>query len=179
MRRRGFNRLYQNNRIFEFSTPESLLDLDFTLPVFILVDRIVVSQESRARIVDAAEIGYRESGEILYETIPVDDSAADRERLRFSMAFECKTCHRTYREPELRLFSLIPGWRMRSLPGLWQHHRFRPEPDHSRQRNYTRRLPPPTRYWPVGQKGHTRSSGSRARRWAGPLKLLRRRLLYA
>ena len=30
---------------------------------------------------------------------------ADRERMRFSMAFECKTCHRTYREPEPRLFS--------------------------------------------------------------------------
>ena len=26
-------------------------------------------------------------------------------RLRFSMAFECKTCHRIYREPEPRLFS--------------------------------------------------------------------------
>jgi excinuclease ABC subunit A len=105
LRRRGFNRLYQNNRIFEFSTPESLLDLDFTLPVFILVDRIVVSAENRARIVDAAEIGYREAGEILYEIVAGSDVTADRERLRFSMAFECKTCHRTYREPEPRLFS--------------------------------------------------------------------------
>ncbi len=26
-------------------------------------------------------------------------------RLRFSQAFECKTCHRIYREPEPRLFS--------------------------------------------------------------------------
>ena len=105
LRRRGFNRLYQKNQIFEFSTPESLLDLDFTLPVFILVDRIVVSAENRARIVDAAEIGYRESGEILYEIVPRSDETVDRERLRFSMAFECKTCHRTYREPEPRLFS--------------------------------------------------------------------------
>ncbi len=105
LRRRGFNRLYQNNQIFEFSTPESLLDLDFTLPVFILVDRIVVSAENRARVVDAAEIGYRESGEILYEIVPGSDLTSDRERLRFSMAFECKTCHRTYREPEPRLFS--------------------------------------------------------------------------
>jgi excinuclease ABC subunit A len=105
LRRRGFNRLYQNNQIFEFSTPESLLDLDFTLPVFILVDRIVVSAENRARIVDAAEIGYRESGEILYEIVSGSDLTADRERMRFSMAFECKTCHRTYREPEPRLFS--------------------------------------------------------------------------
>ncbi len=105
LRRRGFNRLYQNNTIFEFSTPESLLDLDFTLPVFVLVDRIVVSAENRARIVDAAEIGYRESGEILYEILPRETDEAERVRLRFSMAFECKICHRIYREPEPRLFS--------------------------------------------------------------------------
>jgi len=105
LRRRGFNRLYQNNTIFEFSTPESLLDLDFTLPVFVLVDRIVVSPENRSRIVDAAEIGYRESGEILYEIVPREEDGADRQRLRFSMVFECKTCHRIYREPEPRLFS--------------------------------------------------------------------------
>jgi excinuclease ABC subunit A len=61
LRTRGFNRLYQQGKIVEFSTPESLLDLDFTLPVFVLLDRIVVSAENRARIVDAAEIAYREA----------------------------------------------------------------------------------------------------------------------
>ncbi|MFZ0286805.1 MAG: excinuclease ABC subunit A, partial [Terriglobales bacterium] len=61
LRTRGFNRLYQNGQIFEFSTPESLLDLDFVQPVFLLVDRLVVSPEARARIVDAVEISYRES----------------------------------------------------------------------------------------------------------------------
>ncbi|MGH9593199.1 MAG: excinuclease ABC subunit UvrA, partial [Bryobacteraceae bacterium] len=35
LRQRGFNRLYQDGRVFEFSTPESLLDLDFSKPVFI------------------------------------------------------------------------------------------------------------------------------------------------
>jgi excinuclease ABC subunit A len=105
LRRRGFNRLYQDGAIYEFSTPESLLEVDFTQPVYILVDRIVVSAENRARIVDAAEIGYRESGEILYEIVPRDAEPAERQRLRFSAAFECKTCHRLYREPEPRLFS--------------------------------------------------------------------------
>ena len=105
LRKRGFNRLYQNGSIYEFSTPESLLEINFALPVFALVDRIVVSADNRARIVDAAEIGYRESGEILYEIVPRDAEPAERERLRFSAAFECKTCHRQYREPEPRLFS--------------------------------------------------------------------------
>ncbi len=105
LRRRGFNRLYQDENIYEFSTPESILEVDFSRPVFVLVDRIVVSAENRARIVNAAEIGYRESGEILYEIVPRESTEAPRERLRFSSAFECKTCHRVYREPEPRLFS--------------------------------------------------------------------------
>ncbi len=105
LRRRGFSRLYQDAKIYEFSTPESILEVDFSRPVYVLVDRIVVSHENRARIVDAAEIGYRESGEILYEIVPREDSDAARDRLRFSTAFECKTCHRVYREPEPRLFS--------------------------------------------------------------------------
>ena len=114
LRARGFNRLYQQNRIFEFSSPESLLEIDFTQPVFILVDRIAVSTENRARIVDAAEIGYRESGEIVFEIVPREprgeivpreDDGRHRERLRFSREYECKHCHRLYREPEPRLFS--------------------------------------------------------------------------
>jgi excinuclease ABC subunit A len=105
LRKRGFNRLYQNKTIYEFSTPESLLEIDFTRPVYILVDRIAVSPDGRARIVDAAEIGYREAGEILYEIVPREETDAERPRLRFSGAFECKNCHRVYREPEPRLFS--------------------------------------------------------------------------
>jgi len=104
LRGAGFNRLYQQGKIVEFSTPESLLDLDFTLPVFVLLDRIVVSTENRARIVDAAEIAYREAGEVIFEEAPRDEDA-QRKRHRFSAAFECKSCHRPGREPEPRLFS--------------------------------------------------------------------------
>jgi len=100
LRTRGFNRLYQNGKIVEFSTPESLLDLDFQQGLY----RLVVSAENRARIVDAAEIGFRESGEIVFETVPRDTETEPR-RLRFSQAYECKLCHRIYREPEPRLFS--------------------------------------------------------------------------
>jgi len=104
LRANGFNRLYQHSQIFEFSSPESLLDLDFSLPVFVLVDRIVVNADSRARVVDAAEIAYREGGEILYEEVPREE-VAERVRHRFSTAYECRTCHKPGREPEPRLFS--------------------------------------------------------------------------
>jgi excinuclease ABC subunit A len=105
LRTRGFNRLYQNGKIVEFATPESLLDLDFGQAVYALVDRLVVASDGRARIVDAAEIGFRESGEIVFETVSRDAEPTEPRRLRFSQAFECKLCHRVYREPEPRLFS--------------------------------------------------------------------------
>src|SRR5215469_1503791 len=104
LRTRGFNRLYQNGQIFEFSTPESLLDIDFSASVFILVDRLVVSAEARSRIVDAIETAYRESGEVIFETAPWGEGD-EPQRLRFSQRFECKTDHIRYEEPEPSLFS--------------------------------------------------------------------------
>src|SRR5947209_9024480 len=103
LRRRGFNRLYQNGNVYEFSTPESLLEVNFAQPLFALIDRIVFSPDQRARIVDALEIGYREAGEAVFEIVPRDDSP--RRQLRFSQRFECKNCGRRYEEPEPRLFS--------------------------------------------------------------------------
>ncbi|MCU1304466.1 MAG: Excinuclease subunit, partial [Candidatus Sulfotelmatobacter sp.] len=102
-RKGGFNRLYQSGQVVEFSTPESLLDLRFDQPVFVLVDRLTVSAESRARIVDAVETAYRESGEVIFDLPPHDDQPA--RQLRFAQRFECKTCHLRYEEPEPRLFS--------------------------------------------------------------------------
>jgi excinuclease ABC subunit A len=112
LRKGGFNRLYQAGEVYEFSTPESLLDLNFELPVFVLVDRLVVSAESRTRVVDAIETAYREAGEVIFET-PEDgeaDAVAGRSArttrvLRFAQRFECKECNLRYEEPEPRLFS--------------------------------------------------------------------------
>ena len=103
LRKRGFNRLFQNGQIFEFSTPESLLEINFSQPVFALVDRISVSPDSRSRIVDAVEIGYRESGEVIFETASRDEEPP--QRYRFSQRFECKNDGSRYEEPEPRLFS--------------------------------------------------------------------------
>ena len=103
LRRRGYNRLYQNGAIVEFSTPESLLELDFSQPIFVLIDRLSLSPDIRSRLVDAIETGYREAGEIRFHSVPRDE--AEPQQLRFSSAFECTTCHRAYREPEPRLFS--------------------------------------------------------------------------
>ncbi len=140
LRKRGFNRLYQNGKIYEFSTPESLLEINFALPVFALVDRIVVNADNRARIVDAAEIGYRESGEILYEIVPRDSEVTERERLRFSARLRVQDL--PSRLPRARATPLLLQQSLRclpALPGLWQHHRLRPRSHHSRQVENTRR----------------------------------------
>jgi excinuclease ABC subunit A len=102
LRQRGFNRLFQNGEVFEFSTPESLLNINFAEPAFVLVDRLVVSSGGRARIVDATEISFRESGEVIFKTPAGSDPA---HQLRFSQRFECKSCGTRYAEPEPRLFS--------------------------------------------------------------------------
>jgi excinuclease ABC subunit A len=114
LRRRGYNRLWQADetggagKIVEFSTPESLLELDFEdtedRPIYVLIDRLAISAEIRSRLVDAIETGYREAGEIVLRTVPRDATVA-AESLRYSSAFECSDCHRAYREPEPRLFS--------------------------------------------------------------------------
>jgi excinuclease ABC subunit A len=115
LRKKGFQRLYQKERIFDFSTPESLIDMDLAEPIWVLADRIVVSAEARPRIVDAVETGYRESGEVVFEIVPRAEenlTAADAgerrgktNRLRFNQRFECKACGIRYEEPEPRLFS--------------------------------------------------------------------------
>ncbi len=99
LRKKGFNRLYQNGRTFEFSTPESLLDIDFTQPLFALVDRLVLGGDLHQRLVDTVEICFREAGEFLLQ------SASGDERLRFSEKFECKQCGMLFVDPEPSLFS--------------------------------------------------------------------------
>src|SRR6202035_186553 len=103
LRKGGFNRLYQAGQVVEFSTPESLLDIRFDQPVFVLVDRLTVSAESRSRIVDAVETAYRECGEVIFDLPPHGDQGA--RQLRFAQRFECKECNLRYEEPEPRLFS--------------------------------------------------------------------------
>jgi excinuclease ABC subunit A len=111
LRKAGFNRLYQAGEVFEFSTPESLLGINFAEPVFVLVDRLTVSVEARTRVVDAIETAYRESGEVIFEPpgnsdpTNADDSAHPIRTLRFAQRFECKECNLRYEEPEPRLFS--------------------------------------------------------------------------
>ena len=123
LRRRGFHRLYQpapagprgatdqEGRVFEFSAPESLLEIDFTRPLYALVDRLAVPGEPseqavlRSRLVDALELSYREgNGEVFLE-LPSSEGAARERWWRFTERFECRRCGASFPEPEASLFS--------------------------------------------------------------------------
>jgi excinuclease ABC subunit A len=105
LQKRGFNRLYQEGKLHEFSSPESLLDVNFSKPVYVLVDRLSVNPESRPRLVDSIEICYREGGgEAILEFV-ADSAGNAAERLTFNERFECKNDGTLYQEPEPRLFS--------------------------------------------------------------------------
>ena len=101
LRRKGFNRLFQEGRTFEFSTPESLLEIDFAKPLFALVDRVAIGPDLHQRLVDTAEICYREAGEVIFEQA----GAQEPRRLRFSEKFACKRCQIEFPTPEPQLFS--------------------------------------------------------------------------
>jgi excinuclease ABC subunit A len=114
LRKRGFTRLYQQGKTYEFSSPESLMEIDFGEALFVLVDRLSVREEERARIVDGVEIAYRETGEVIFEEalrspdgVSVKVQRSWPRRLFFSEKFGCKHCATTieFQEPEPRLFS--------------------------------------------------------------------------
>jgi excinuclease ABC subunit A len=100
LKRRGFNRIYQDGQVFDYSRPESLLDVDFTKTAYVLVDRLKMSPDIRQRLIDSVETCFRENnGEVIFEWVET------REQFRFSESFECKKCGIRYEDPEPKLFS--------------------------------------------------------------------------
>ena len=99
LRKKGFNRLFQDGQTFEFSSPESLLNIDFKKPLFALVDRISIGGDLHQRLVDTTEICYRETGEVVFQ------NAGSDEILRFNEKFACKRCGKEFIAPEPSLFS--------------------------------------------------------------------------
>ncbi len=121
LRKHGFNRLYQDQRVYELSDPESLLALDFSAPLDVLVDRVVIRPDLRQRLTDSLEMCYREgSGQAVAEVVALanrgpetaspdsgskDSGAALGDRFSFNEGFVCRRCRISYEQPEPRLFS--------------------------------------------------------------------------
>ena len=110
LQKRGFNRLYQDGQVYEFSSPESLLDVDFGHAVYVVVDRLSLDASIRSRLMDSVEICYREGGgEAILQFVGGPENKPT-ERLVFNERFECKKCGIVYQEPEPRLFSFNNPW---------------------------------------------------------------------
>src|SRR5262247_139146 len=110
LKRRGFNRLYQNGQIFDYSRPESLLDIDFSQTVYVLVDRLKTASDIRQRLIDSVEICFRENnGEVILEVLDAahgNGAISQGKQVRFTESFECKKCGIRYEDPEPKLFSV-------------------------------------------------------------------------
>jgi excinuclease ABC subunit A len=96
LRKRGFTRLLVGEEAAEVGDePEA------TLPpgARVLVDRVLVRESERGRLVDSLESAMREGGGRAEAVV------AGREALRVSERFECAQCRRDFVEPQARLFS--------------------------------------------------------------------------
>jgi excinuclease ABC subunit A len=99
---RGFTRLFTaaDQQIVELQTPDSFTGKNFD-GVYVLVDRLVVRPDNRARLVDSIETCYRDGhGQAVIQT------AGDQpQMLNYSEKFACKRCQIPYVLPEPQLFS--------------------------------------------------------------------------
>ena len=106
LKKGGFSRLYQDGRMFESLTQDSPPQIDLSGPLYAVVDRLVIGPEVRQRLIDSAELAYRETGETVIEILPSTAGKTDGvRRWVFNERFECQNCKITYEEPEPRLFS--------------------------------------------------------------------------
>jgi excinuclease ABC subunit A len=117
LRKSGFNRLLQGDRIYELSVPESLIDIDPKEPIYVLVDRLGVSADIRQRLVDSLEICFKHgNGDAFIYWVsttapPAPESPSSGSPdpapalVPFSDRFECKKCRISYSKPEPQLFS--------------------------------------------------------------------------
>ena len=123
LQKQGFVRLLIGSELVELPEAVDALGKSKLKEVHIVVDRLIVREDIRKRLVDSIEVCSRESeGHIeLFLLSPdpaeteqtLDDEHPEIRWMRhpagtlvkFSEAFECQLCHISYQEPEPRLFS--------------------------------------------------------------------------
>jgi excinuclease ABC subunit A len=103
LRRKGFGRLYVDGRAVSLEAVDTAALQDRpTLQV--IVDRVKVDDEIRARLTDSIETAYTEGGGAAF-AIELGSEGTEARVHRFSERFECRTCNISYEVPQPRLFS--------------------------------------------------------------------------
>jgi excinuclease ABC subunit A len=123
LQRQGFVRLLIDKELVDLSQAVEALKKSRHKEVHIVVDRLIVQDDIRKRLVDSIEVCSRES-EGRVEILLLSENPDEMEQIlkskypdirwlchpagilvKFSEAFECALCHVSYQEPEPRLFS--------------------------------------------------------------------------
>jgi excinuclease ABC subunit A len=123
LQRRGFARLLIGSDLVDLSDALETLRKSPGAEVHVVIDRLMVQDDVRARLLDSLELCGRESEgriELLLLSEPQGDAEQDFENsypqirwvqhpagrlVKFSERFECQLCGLSYEEPEPRLFS--------------------------------------------------------------------------
>ncbi len=102
LRRKGFARLLVDGEAIGLDdvNPADLADKSC---LRVVVDRVRIEGDLRARLTDSIEIAYQEGGGAAWAIQLVEDGASITHQ--FSERFECRRCNLTYEDPQPRLFS--------------------------------------------------------------------------
>jgi excinuclease ABC subunit A len=123
LQQQGFVRLLIGKELVGLADAVETLERSGANEAHIVIDRLIVQDDIRKRLVDSIELCSRES-EGKVELLLLSDTPSETERIlttqyphirwlphpagalvKFSEAFECQLCHIIYQEPEPRLFS--------------------------------------------------------------------------
>jgi excinuclease ABC subunit A len=106
LRKKGFGRLLIDGQAvtLEDVDPSALRDRSL---MQVVVDRVRVDADQRARLTDSIEIAYQEGGGAAWviELPAAAEGGAAAVVHQFSERFECRRCRITYEDPQPRLFS--------------------------------------------------------------------------
>lgn len=90
LRRRGFQRVRINGEIFDLDDPLPKFEKKSSFEIDVIVDRLVVSENSRSRLADSLELAFREGRNRAFAVIPGE------KEIPLRLDFSCELCGKTY-----------------------------------------------------------------------------------
>jgi excinuclease ABC subunit A len=103
LRRKGFGRLYVDDAAVSLEDVDTAALRDRSL-LQVIVDRVKVDADVRARLTDSIETAYQEGGGAAF-AMHLPPEGGSYGMIRFSERFECRECNLQYEVPQPRLFS--------------------------------------------------------------------------